>query len=62
VRANAAAIDLVRTISADQHLTWRVRPLEELFPDEVLIAEERLPAPPGADGSSSTKVATDAAP
>lgn len=58
VRANAAAIDLVRTMSAEQQLTPRKQPLEELFPEEVLIAEERLPAPPGADGSGAATVAT----
>jgi len=40
VKANAAAIDMVQTISLEQSLTTRKAPLEELFPESVLIADE----------------------
>lgn len=40
VKANAAAIDLVQTISVEQGLTRHKAPLEELFPDNVLAADE----------------------
>jgi 4,5-dihydroxyphthalate decarboxylase len=42
VSANAAAIDMVQTISMEQSLTPAKQPLEEIFPTEILIAEERL--------------------
>jgi 4,5-dihydroxyphthalate decarboxylase len=42
VAANAAAIDMVQTISMEQSLTPKKQPLDEIFPEEVLIAEERL--------------------
>jgi 4,5-dihydroxyphthalate decarboxylase len=42
VKANAPAIDFVQTISVEQSLTRRKQPLEEIFPEEILIAEERL--------------------
>jgi 4,5-dihydroxyphthalate decarboxylase len=42
VKANAEAIDMVQTISAEQSLTPRKQPLDEIFPTELLIAEERL--------------------
>jgi 4,5-dihydroxyphthalate decarboxylase len=42
VQANAAAIEMVQTISAEQSLTPRKQPLDEIFPQEILIAEERL--------------------
>jgi 4,5-dihydroxyphthalate decarboxylase len=42
VKANAAAIDMVQTISMEQSLTPKKQPLEEIFPEEILIAEERL--------------------
>jgi 4,5-dihydroxyphthalate decarboxylase len=42
VRANARAIDFVQTISVEQSLTPQKQPLEEIFPQEILIAEERL--------------------
>jgi 4,5-dihydroxyphthalate decarboxylase len=42
VRANAAAIDMVQTISVEQSLTPKKQPLDEIFPEKVLIAEERL--------------------
>jgi hypothetical protein len=42
VKANAAAIDMIQTISVEQSLSPRKQPLDEIFPVEVLIAEERL--------------------
>lgn len=42
VKANAAAIDMVQTISVEQGLTPKKQALDEIFPEEVLIAEERL--------------------
>jgi 4,5-dihydroxyphthalate decarboxylase len=42
VQANAAAIDMVQTISVEQSLSPAKQPLEEIFPSEVLLAEERL--------------------
>jgi 4,5-dihydroxyphthalate decarboxylase len=42
VKTNAAAIDMVQTISAEQSLTPKKQPIDEIFPEEVLIAEERL--------------------
>jgi 4,5-dihydroxyphthalate decarboxylase len=42
VQANAAAIGMVQTISFEQSLTPRKQPLDEIFPMELLIAEERL--------------------
>ena len=42
VQANAAAIDMVQTISVEQALTQQKQPLEDLFPEEVLLSEERL--------------------
>jgi nicotinamide mononucleotide adenylyltransferase len=40
VKANAAAIDMVQTISVEQGLTSRTAALEELFAQPVLIADE----------------------
>jgi 4,5-dihydroxyphthalate decarboxylase len=40
IRANAAAIDMVQTISVEQGLTTRKAELDELFPEPVLIADE----------------------
>ena len=40
IRANAAAIDMVQTISVEQGLTSRKAPLEELFPESVIVADE----------------------
>jgi 4,5-dihydroxyphthalate decarboxylase len=40
VKANAAAIDMVQTISVEQGLTSRKAALESLFPEPVLIADE----------------------
>lgn len=42
VGANAAAIDMVQAISVEQGLTEKKQPLNEIFAEEVLIAEERL--------------------
>jgi len=42
IKANAAAIDMVQTISVEQSLTAKKQPWEEIFPEEVLLAEERL--------------------
>ena len=42
VKANAAAIDMVQTLSMEQGLTPKKQALAEIFPVEVLIAEERL--------------------
>lgn len=42
VKVNAAAIDMVQTISVEQSLSPRKQPLDEIFPTEILIAEERL--------------------
>ena len=35
-------LDMVQTISTEQSLTPKKQPLDEIFPEEVLIAEERL--------------------
>jgi 4,5-dihydroxyphthalate decarboxylase len=40
IRANAAAIDMVQTISLEQGLTTRKAPLEDLFPESVIVADE----------------------
>jgi 4,5-dihydroxyphthalate decarboxylase len=42
VKANAAGIDMVQTMSVEQAFTPRKQPLDEIFPEEILIAEERL--------------------
>ncbi len=42
VKANAEAIDMVQTISVEQELTKKKQPLDEIFPQEVMIAEGRL--------------------
>ncbi len=42
IKANAKMIDKVLTYSVEQGLTQRKQPLEELFPEELLIAEEKL--------------------
>jgi len=42
IKANAPAIDMVQTISVEQGLTAKKQPLNEIFPDELLLAEERL--------------------
>jgi 4,5-dihydroxyphthalate decarboxylase len=40
IKANAAAIDMVQTISLEQGLTTRKARFDELFPESVLIADE----------------------
>jgi 4,5-dihydroxyphthalate decarboxylase len=42
VKANARAIEMVQQISVEQALTSKAQPLSELFPEELLISEERL--------------------
>jgi 4,5-dihydroxyphthalate decarboxylase len=42
LKANAKAFDLLQTYSVEQGLTNRKQPWDELFPEELLIAEERL--------------------
>jgi 4,5-dihydroxyphthalate decarboxylase len=42
IKANAAAIDMVQTISLEQSLTRKKQPLEEIFPLELFYSEERL--------------------
>jgi hypothetical protein len=42
VKRNLPAIDFVQTISAEQSLTPAKQPLNEIFPEEILISEERL--------------------
>ncbi len=43
IKANAKAIDMAQTFSVQQELTKRKQPLDELFPQEVIYREERLP-------------------
>jgi 4,5-dihydroxyphthalate decarboxylase len=40
VKVNANAIDMAQTISVEQGLTTRKASLDELFPEEILIADE----------------------
>jgi 4,5-dihydroxyphthalate decarboxylase len=42
IKANAKAFDLLQTFSVEQGLTARKQPWNELFPEELLLAEERL--------------------
>lgn len=42
VKANAKAIDFVQTISVEQGLSPKKQAMNEIFPEEVLISEERL--------------------
>lgn len=42
VKINTAAIDMVQTMSLEQGLTSRKQPLDEIFAEEIFIAEERL--------------------
>lgn len=44
VAPNARAIDTVQTYSLEQGLSERKQPWDELFPEEILIMEERLPS------------------
>ncbi|MBI2361196.1 MAG: hypothetical protein HYV04_20210 [Deltaproteobacteria bacterium] len=43
IKANAKAFGLLQTYSVEQGLTARMQPWDELFAEEILIAEERLP-------------------
>ena len=43
IKANAKMIDMVQTYSAEQGLTPRKQPREEIFPEEILLAEQSLP-------------------
>jgi hypothetical protein len=42
VKANAKAIDMVQTFAVEQGFVDSKQPWEELFPEEVLLAEEKL--------------------
>lgn len=42
VKANAKAFDMAQTFSVQQGLTERKQPLEEIYPQEVILLEERL--------------------
>ena len=43
IKANTEAFDMAQTFSVQQGLTERKQPLEEIFPQEVIYREERLP-------------------
>lgn len=43
IKANAKAFDMAQTFSIQQGLTERKQPLDEIFPQEVIYREERLP-------------------
>jgi 4,5-dihydroxyphthalate decarboxylase len=43
IKANAKAFDMAQTFSVQQKLTERKQPLNEIFPQEVIYQEERLP-------------------
>ncbi len=43
IEANAKALDMVQTFSIEQGLTKHKQPLNEIFPQEVIYREERLP-------------------
>ncbi|MFH1487636.1 MAG: hypothetical protein ABII06_01915 [Pseudomonadota bacterium] len=43
VNVNTKAFDLAQTFSVEQGLTERKQPFDEIFPQEVLYREERLP-------------------
>jgi 4,5-dihydroxyphthalate decarboxylase len=45
IKANAKAFDMAQTFSYEQGLTKRKQPLDEIFPEEVIYSEERLPDP-----------------
>ena len=46
VAANARAIDMVQTFSLEQGLSARKQPWGEIFPEEILIMEERFSSTP----------------
>jgi len=41
IKANAKALDMAQTFSVEQELTERKQPFDEIFPQEVIIREER---------------------
>ncbi|MBA7708555.1 hypothetical protein ES703_117457 [subsurface metagenome] len=41
IKTNARAIDMAQTFSIEQELTERKQPFDEIFPQEVIIREER---------------------
>ncbi|MFC2072563.1 hypothetical protein ACFLUU_07700 [Chloroflexota bacterium] len=43
IKANSKAFDMAQTFSVQQGLTERKQPLDEIFPQEVIYSEERLP-------------------
>ena len=43
IKANATAFDMAQTFSVQQELTDRKQPFDEIFPQEVIYREERLP-------------------
>ena len=42
IKANAKAFDMAQTFSLEQGLSSKKMPLDQIFPDEVLYAEEKL--------------------
>jgi hypothetical protein len=42
VKANKKAIDFIQQISVEQGLTKAKQPLNEIFPEAVITAEEKL--------------------
>ncbi len=42
VKANAKAIDFIQQISVEQGLSPKKQALDEIFPESVMIAEERV--------------------
>jgi 4,5-dihydroxyphthalate decarboxylase len=45
VKANARAFDMAQTFSFEQGLSKRKQALDEIFPEEIIFSEERLPDP-----------------
>jgi 4,5-dihydroxyphthalate decarboxylase len=45
IKANAKAFDMAQTFSFEQGLSMRKQPLDEIFPEEIIYSEERLPDP-----------------
>jgi 4,5-dihydroxyphthalate decarboxylase len=43
IKANAGVLDMAQTFSVQQGLTECKQPLEEIFPQEILYREERIP-------------------
>jgi hypothetical protein len=42
INANAKAFDMAQTFSVAQGLSKRKQPWDEIFPDEIMYAEEKL--------------------